>query len=120
GSATGFARPRHRLGGSPAITRINGSTTRTPSVSPIHHETQLIARSGNCTTPRADRPPNDNVALVKQKSGERNKKHDRSRQLSRGAGQPTAYRSTFPPIAACSIDPAAMTTAAAKPVSVGS
>src|SRR5271168_2031522 len=86
GSATGPARLRHRVRGSPAITNIRGSTTRTPTVSPIHHETQLVTRSGSSTTPRANRPPNDKVALVKQETGDRNKKRHKSRSLSRGAG----------------------------------
>jgi len=85
-AATGPARLRHRRRGSPAITHMRGSTTRTPRVSPIHHETQFVSRSGSGTAPSANRPPNDNVALVRQQIGDRLRKRHRSRPLSRGAG----------------------------------
>src|SRR6516162_6080400 len=86
GSATGLARLRHSDRGSPAMTKIKGSATRRPTVSPIHHEIQLITRSANGTAPRASRPPNANVALVRQQIGDRVKKRQRWRPLSSGAG----------------------------------
>ena len=69
-----------------ATTSIKGSTTRTPSVSPIHQEIQLVAKSGRATTSRTDRPASDRVALVRQLTGESSRKRDMSRPLSRGAG----------------------------------
>src|SRR5215469_18238939 len=79
GNATDRARLRHRLRGSPQITNIRGRTTKTPRVSPIHHQAQFAIRSARGTTPSAQRPANDNVGLVTQKAGDRNKKRHKSR-----------------------------------------
>src|SRR5215471_7104975 len=54
-----------------ASTNTRDSTTRTPTVSPNHHATQLAPRSAGNTVPRASRPPNDRVALVTQQTGDR-------------------------------------------------
>src|SRR5205085_829128 len=86
GKATGSRRLRHRSCGSPTITRINGSTSTTPRVSPSHQETQFINRSERGTTPSAERPANDKVALVRQKMGDTKKNRVTSRTLSRGVG----------------------------------
>jgi hypothetical protein len=42
-----------RYAATAAVSRASDMT-----VSPIHHETQLVTRSGSSTTPRANRPPN--------------------------------------------------------------
>src|SRR5438132_3314250 len=58
GNATGPARLRDSARGFLGVISINGNTSRTPSVSPIHQEIQLVARSGRSMTPSASRPVN--------------------------------------------------------------
>src|SRR5271170_3940908 len=86
GTTTGRARLRHNARGSPTRTSITGRTTRTPSVSPIHHVVQLEARSAVDRAPSAHNAVTDRVALTKQKAGDKTRKRNRSRGLSSGAG----------------------------------
>src|SRR5437870_1039669 len=65
---------------------IRGSTTSTPSVSPIHQVNQLVGSSGVSTLPSTHMPASDNDALVRHMAGDMTRKRRRSRALSKAAG----------------------------------